>query len=366
MKLRCRHVWFPQVVSTFAARAHARATVPSSCSSPRKPTKSRSSRLTPPQPRNLRRPAHKHGGEGRGHQGSPLLDLHSDGARRVEGLPLLLHRRHADVRPVLQRLWAAEHGVRLPLLPAAHREAERPGAREQGDLPLLPPVGGHARELGLPDLHVAAALPGEDARGGVPALPRAAAGADAVPRRVARPVDLPADGAALPPASTLRLVRPRHVRPRRVRALRARRERRLQLDRPRLLPVLGADADPIAYVDGVKTNTPETYFDYYRKNGITGIIGFNNKVYDRKKFLDAGFNHYDMYVAHGAIGSRPKPHTSRPISPVAGTLPTAATRPTRSSSGSSRRRTSTRRAARSPSTARRGFGRTGTLQSLYK
>ena len=53
----------------------------------------------------------------------------------------------------------------------------------------------------------------------------------------------------------------------------------------------GPTQTPIAYVDGVKTNTPETYFDYYRKNGITGIIRFNNKVYDRKKFLDAGFNH---------------------------------------------------------------------------
>ena len=122
----------------------------------------------------------------------------------------------------------------------------------------------------------------------------------------------------------------------------------------------GPTQTPIAYVDGVKTNTPETYFDYYRKNGITGIIRFNNKVYDRKKFLDAGFNHYDMYFADGAIGSRPKPHTSRPISPVAGTLPTAATRPMRSSSGSSRcARTSTRRAARSPSTARRGSGGRG-------
>ena len=122
----------------------------------------------------------------------------------------------------------------------------------------------------------------------------------------------------------------------------------------------GPTQTPIAYVDGVKTNTPETYFDYYRKTGITGIIRFNNKVYDRKKFLDAGFNHYDMCFADGAIGSRPKPHTSRPISPVAGTLPTAATRPMRSSSGSSRcARTSTRRAARSPSTARRGSGGRG-------
>ena len=70
----------------------------------------------------------------------------------------------------------------------------------------------------------------------------------------------------------------------------------------------GPTQTPIAYVDGVKTNTPETYFDYYRKNGITGIIRFNNKVYDRKKFLDAGFNHYDMYALPTArLGHAPNP-----------------------------------------------------------
>ena len=32
---------------------------------------------------------------------------------------------------------------------------------------------------------------------------------------------------------------------------------------------------------------------------MTGVVRFNNKVYDRKKFLDAGFNHYDLYFADG-------------------------------------------------------------------
>jgi cell division cycle 14 len=32
---------------------------------------------------------------------------------------------------------------------------------------------------------------------------------------------------------------------------------------------------------------------------VTGVIRFNNKVYDRKKFLDAGFHHYDLYFADG-------------------------------------------------------------------
>jgi len=67
----------------------------------------------------------------------------------------------------------------------------------------------------------------------------------------------------------------------------------------KFLAFSGPTQTPIAYVDGVKTNTPETYFEYFNKNNITGVVRFNNKVYDRKKFLDAGFHHYDLYFADG-------------------------------------------------------------------
>jgi len=67
----------------------------------------------------------------------------------------------------------------------------------------------------------------------------------------------------------------------------------------KFLAFSGPTQTPIAYVDGVKTNTPETYFEYFKANHVTGIVRFNNKVYDRKKFLDAGLNHYDMYFADG-------------------------------------------------------------------
>lgn len=67
----------------------------------------------------------------------------------------------------------------------------------------------------------------------------------------------------------------------------------------KFLAFSGPTQTPIAYVDGVKTNTPETYFEYFKANDVTGIVRFNNKVYDRKKFLDAGLNHYDMYFADG-------------------------------------------------------------------
>jgi len=68
----------------------------------------------------------------------------------------------------------------------------------------------------------------------------------------------------------------------------------------KFLAFSGPTQTPIAYVDGVKTNTPETYFEYFRKKNVTGVVRFNNKVYDRKKFLDAQFNHYDLYFADGA------------------------------------------------------------------
>ncbi|KAL1523738.1 hypothetical protein AB1Y20_018667 [Prymnesium parvum] len=67
----------------------------------------------------------------------------------------------------------------------------------------------------------------------------------------------------------------------------------------KFLAFSGPTQTPIAYVDGVKTNTPETYFEYFKNNNVTGIVRFNNKVYDRKKFVDAGLNHYDMYFADG-------------------------------------------------------------------
>uniref|UniRef100_A0A6S9SCY9 protein-tyrosine-phosphatase n=2 Tax=Chrysotila carterae TaxID=13221 RepID=A0A6S9SCY9_CHRCT len=68
----------------------------------------------------------------------------------------------------------------------------------------------------------------------------------------------------------------------------------------KFLAFSGPTQTPIAYVDGVKTNTPETYYEYFRANHVTGIVRFNNKVYDRKKFIDAGFNHYDLYFPDGS------------------------------------------------------------------
>ncbi len=61
----------------------------------------------------------------------------------------------------------------------------------------------------------------------------------------------------------------------------------------------GPTQTPIAYIDGICTNTPEVYFEYFRRKNVTAIVRFNNKVYDLRKFTARGFHHYDMYFTDG-------------------------------------------------------------------
>lgn len=58
--------------------------------------------------------------------------------------------------------------------------------------------------------------------------------------------------------------------------------------RGKFLAFSGPTQTPILYSNDVKTNTPETYYNYFHQNTVTGIVRFNNKVYDRQKFVDAG------------------------------------------------------------------------------
>mmetsp|Transcript_16258 Transcript_16258/g.26820 ORF Transcript_16258/g.26820 Transcript_16258/m.26820 type:complete len:540 (+) Transcript_16258:141-1760(+) len=55
--------------------------------------------------------------------------------------------------------------------------------------------------------------------------------------------------------------------------------------------------------DGFRTLVPEDYFSYFRKTGVTTIIRLNKKCYDRKKFVDAGFKHYELYFVDGGTPS---------------------------------------------------------------
>ncbi|XP_041862705.1 dual specificity protein phosphatase CDC14AB isoform X2 [Melanotaenia boesemani] len=52
--------------------------------------------------------------------------------------------------------------------------------------------------------------------------------------------------------------------------------------------------------NGYPLHAPEAYFPYFRKHNVTTIIRLNKKIYDAKRFTDAGFNHYDLFFVDGS------------------------------------------------------------------
>ncbi|XP_066158936.1 dual specificity protein phosphatase CDC14C isoform X1 [Euwallacea fornicatus] len=54
---------------------------------------------------------------------------------------------------------------------------------------------------------------------------------------------------------------------------------------------------------GYPVHSPETYFSYFRRHKVTTIIRLNKKAYDANKFIQAGFDHKDLYFVDGGIPS---------------------------------------------------------------
>jgi protein-tyrosine phosphatase len=56
---------------------------------------------------------------------------------------------------------------------------------------------------------------------------------------------------------------------------------------------------------GVRTDptvfTPEDYIPLFKKWGVSGVVRFNKKAYEARRFQDAGINHYDLYFIDGGI-----------------------------------------------------------------
>ncbi|XP_032427390.1 dual specificity protein phosphatase CDC14AB-like isoform X2 [Xiphophorus hellerii] len=52
--------------------------------------------------------------------------------------------------------------------------------------------------------------------------------------------------------------------------------------------------------NGYPLHAPEAYFPYFRKYGVTTIIRLNKKIYDGKRFTNAGFDHYDLFFIDGS------------------------------------------------------------------
>ena len=55
--------------------------------------------------------------------------------------------------------------------------------------------------------------------------------------------------------------------------------------------------------NGYLYHAPETYFDYFRQNNVTTIIRLNVKMYDCNRFVNAGFEHKDLYFVDGSTPS---------------------------------------------------------------
>lgn len=53
--------------------------------------------------------------------------------------------------------------------------------------------------------------------------------------------------------------------------------------------------------NGYPLLAPEDYFDYFKKGGITDIIRLNNPLYDKDRFVNAGFTHHDLFFVDGSI-----------------------------------------------------------------
>lgn len=54
---------------------------------------------------------------------------------------------------------------------------------------------------------------------------------------------------------------------------------------------------------GYPLHAPEAYFPYFRKHNVTAIIRLNKKIYDARRFKDAGFDHYDLFFVDGSTPS---------------------------------------------------------------
>ncbi|XP_076600850.1 dual specificity protein phosphatase CDC14AB-like [Chaetodon auriga] len=55
--------------------------------------------------------------------------------------------------------------------------------------------------------------------------------------------------------------------------------------------------------NGYPLHAPEAYFPYFRQNGVTAVVRLNRKLYDSRRFEDAGFEHHDLFFLDGTTPS---------------------------------------------------------------
>lgn len=55
--------------------------------------------------------------------------------------------------------------------------------------------------------------------------------------------------------------------------------------------------------NGYPLHAPEAYFSYFRRHNVTTIIRLNKKIYDANRFINAGFDHKDLFFIDGSTPS---------------------------------------------------------------
>ncbi|XP_063056832.1 dual specificity protein phosphatase CDC14AB isoform X2 [Engraulis encrasicolus] len=52
--------------------------------------------------------------------------------------------------------------------------------------------------------------------------------------------------------------------------------------------------------NGYPLHAPEAYFPYFRKHGVAAVIRLNKKIYEARRFTDAGFSHHELFFPDGS------------------------------------------------------------------
>lgn len=52
--------------------------------------------------------------------------------------------------------------------------------------------------------------------------------------------------------------------------------------------------------EGYPLHAPEAYFPYFRKHNVTTIVRLNKKIYESQRFVEAGFDHHDLFFIDGS------------------------------------------------------------------
>eukprot|EP00249_Psilotum_nudum_P021677 c28198_g1_i2 orf=1171-2874(-) len=67
----------------------------------------------------------------------------------------------------------------------------------------------------------------------------------------------------------------------------------------KLVAFSGPGARP-SEICGYRTLVPEDYVEYFKQSGVSAVIRLNKRLYDKRRFTEHGFSHYDLYFPDGS------------------------------------------------------------------